>query len=810
MQAIDDASETLNALRSTIESTAKSSVAANDESGRAAAGAARSHTLLFAAIDGVSKVAKGLAGIFEKVAETSAFVGAGLDDMYVKALNSAVAYAEQTERVAFVTGLSTEKADALISAFRAQGLSTEEAAGVLQRLEMRLGAFGVQAGRTAAEASKLEAEIKRGGKAGTEAKQKLTELDDQTGGMVTNLRQLGLSYEDVTGHGRSMDTLLPSIIDHLKAMIDPMERARLASQLFGRNYGDIAPLLTAGGAAFLKAEGDAKRFGNSLSKEQVEALHSFKAAQEQAKEAIEGFTGDMALVALPVLKAMQETIRDIAGAYDRLPAATRNTIQSTLALVAIFGPLLGGMAALKSVLGTVSSMFRLLGLETLATSFGMVAGGIEAIIFPIGLLLAAVIALKLAYDHIPAVHKAIDDTLKSVMNTFNLAIGIFKATGSPLTALEVVLIKLGVPFQTVNQWATYLRQAFDFIVASLQPLMGVLRTALIPAFVQLKPVMAELQQAFVQLRPVMDVIGPIFALMAAAALILLGGAFKAFVGFLITAIPAAIQIAVDVIRLLVDTFRFLSNIVKNVAAIIMDIVHGDFNQAFLDIRKLFFQMGEDIMFIVGDLVKGIVDLVIGLVSVVIGTVTGFVMGIVQTFKWLWDQLVGHSIVPDMINAIIKWFESLPDRILGIIANLATRMLTAAAQIGISVVTGIVNGLYSLDSAMSHAIGRAINNVPGIGGSVDDALGLPHYAMGGWVNAPLGQSQLAVVHGGEFIQSRAMVAAGVSAGGRATSVTRGGGDLIVQVILDGKVIQRQVMKGGANDFRLRGGLQGSNA
>ena len=39
----------------------------------------------------------------------------------------------------------------------------------------------------------------------------------------------------------------------------------------------------------------------------------------------------------------------------------------------------------------------------------------------------------------------------------------------------------------------------------------------------------------------------------------------------------------------------------------------------------------------------------------------------------------------------------------------------------------------------------------------------HYADGGWVTAPMGAPQLAVVHGGEFVMSRAMIAGGAMGG-----------------------------------------------
>jgi len=47
---------------------------------------------------------------------------------------------------------------------------------------------------------------------------------------------------------------------------------------------------------------------------------------------------------------------------------------------------------------------------------------------------------------------------------------------------------------------------------------------------------------------------------------------------------------------------------------------------------------------------------------VIGIIVQFVKATIDWFTTLWDVLVGHSIVPDTINAIVKWFTSLPGKI----------------------------------------------------------------------------------------------------------------------------------------------------
>ena len=64
------------------------------------------------------------------------------------------------------------------------------------------------------------------------------------------------------------------------------------------------------------------------------------------------------------------------------------------------------------------------------------------------------------------------------------------------------------------------------------------------------------------------------------------------------------------------------------------------------------------------MISGIGKIFGGLWKLVSEPIEEFWNGVVDWFKSLYDELVGHSIVPDMIDAIVDWFLSLPDKILG--------------------------------------------------------------------------------------------------------------------------------------------------
>ena len=56
-------------------------------------------------------------------------------------------------------------------------------------------------------------------------------------------------------------------------------------------------------------------------------------------------------------------------------------------------------------------------------------------------------------------------------------------------------------------------------------------------------------------------------------------------------------------------------------------------------------------------------LLTGLYDATLGIIFELVDGVIGWFVHLWDELVGHSIVPDMVNAIIDWFLNLPRKVM---------------------------------------------------------------------------------------------------------------------------------------------------
>lgn len=155
-----------------------------------------------------------------------------------------------------------------------------------------------------------------------------------------------------------------------------------------------------------------------------------------------------------------------------------------------------------------------------------------------------------------------------------------------------------------------------------------------PQLEKLRPVLAKFGAALTNLwkyvlQPVALVIGVtlVLALKLAASILsnVLGPAFEVFS-----------MILGDVVR-----------IVVGVLEVVIGLLSGDW--------KMAWQGAVDI--VVGA-VKGILDIIVYVLSTIGATIKGILVGVYEIFKWLYDVLIGHSIVPDIVNGIFFWFELL--------------------------------------------------------------------------------------------------------------------------------------------------------
>ncbi len=808
---------------------------------------------------------EGASQIFGNVKSAAGILGGALVGMYQQSIGSALKYGEAIEKVAFLTGMSTQKSSALIGAFRAQGFTTDEATMSMQRLTMRLGRIDTQMVST--------------GKVSKQNAQSLSEM--------------GLSVQDLQKSGGDLTLLLPKIIDHMKNMHDPLLRDALATQLFGRNFASIAPLIEAGGGAFKRALTLSSLLGTSLSGTQVAQLHEYKSSMEIARMAVQGLSLQIAFQALPVFQRMEDMVIKGIEWWNKLSPSVHKTALEILKLTAVFGTLLGGAAALNGpILGLLKDI------PGVGAAAEMIIPHFAMLFSIIGPLIAVFLILRNEWQHSIAIQKAFAPVLQGLRflfsqlkDTLGIVISIVQSffsafAGGGRASLDSFIVSLAGPLGMalgnvsvlVGRLNEFLIEHKTQIVATAAVVRAFVATALALLHQALSVVVqvAEylwsktwpaLQSAFVQLKPVVGEIVGVFRddLIPAFIMILplLQVIAKIIVAGLGVAIPIAIQLAVTSIRLLVDIFRILGIIIKGVVTIITDLVHGDWKKAWADAQAMVGALGTAVGKYLSDMWDGIVRIVKGLWPSISGDLAGFAANIGKFFSgigtkvnavwsdfanrpiywivYLIAEAVGFLMGLDLkvgsillglaakayafgvqfVEAILAELPGLPGRvwgflggIIGVIITQGPGIIQQAGKMARDFVEAIMNVVATLPGKVWTIIANAFGSA---GGQAKKALhdaGVPGFAQGAVVGPGFGGARMAVVGEGNeaevIAKASSLVRAGMQAAQGGGGTGGGFGNLTVEFHVDGRMIEKRVSKITGKRMRLQGAGAGSAA
>ena len=161
------------------------------------------------------------------------------------------------------TGVAMTAAGAAVVGFA--GLSVTKYAAVGDEIEKMSGRTGL----TVLNLSQMKHAIEQGGgsvndleKAAKKMSQTLFEAKDGTIAQVEALAALGLSVEDFKG--LSPDEAFTKMTNAVASVPDPLDRAALAAEIFGRAGTNMLPMLAGGVEGMQEARDEADRLGISF------------------------------------------------------------------------------------------------------------------------------------------------------------------------------------------------------------------------------------------------------------------------------------------------------------------------------------------------------------------------------------------------------------------------------------------------------------------------------------------------------------------------------------------------------------------
>jgi phage-related protein len=339
---------------------------------------------------------------------------------------------------------------------------------------------------------------------------------------------------------------------------------------------------------------------------------------------------------------------------------------------------------------------------------------------PVGLIIVgialAVAGLTAAFEHFYSTNAGFKAVIDGIGNAFKQAGSFISTNFLPVMNDIGGFLKANV--------LPILQQVGSFIASNFLPIWQQLQSMWSG---QLLPLFKQLWGAIQPLLPALEFLGKIVGGIVVVALGLLvgiiSGVVKGIAGFLsglATAIGGIVQLFTGIVQVISGIVRFL-----------YDLLTGNFGALKGDLGTIW----DGIV----NIFQGAWTTIVGIFQAVGGTiwgiVSGFIQGVIGFFQHLWDEVVGHSIIPDMVNGIVSWLEQLLPRggaaIGNMISSIMGKLGGLAGQAGGAIKNAVSTILSDLGNAISGAAQAGANIVQAIAGGITSAIGS---AIGGAMSA----------------------------------------------------------------------------
>lgn len=500
-----------------------------------------------------------------------------------------------------------------------------------------------------------------GSDAGTSLKTMLMRLGAPTAEAAGLMDALGISIYDAQGTMLPMESIIDQFGGALAGMTMEQRNAAL-STIFGSDAIRAANVVLAGGTEAWNAMETAV-----TAEGQAQALAAAQTA---------GFQGS-----LDGLRSVVETLLlTVAGPFLEMLTGWVQRLSSLVEWVSTLDPkLLNTVVVVAAIAAAIGPLLILLG--SMASGLGIVAGALGLLLSPVGLVIAAIVALGVAVVH----------HFGGVQQTIQAASAFVQRV---LTALSGFI--QGNQAETLG-WVDQAWQQIQTVVTSLvNGVRGVVEAVLgvVGRFIDQHG--ADIAQ-FV--RTAWQLIGEIVN----TALTLINevvtrvlGAVKQFIDQHGTEIQTILGAAWRMIKSLIE---IALNLIKGILQTALAIIRGDWELAWTTIKTTAETIWESIKTYIG----GAIDYVEGLVRL-------FVSTIIQFFVNLYNRLVGGSIVPDMVDAILLWFRKMRDKALeavGALLNQAIGLFNDLKSRVLGILGELVSGMYERGAGMVRAFAQGI-------------------------------------------------------------------------------------------------------
>lgn len=622
----------------------------------------------------------------------------------------------------------------------------------------------------------MESSLKALGYASGQAALEKMTLGEAMMAVIKQGEKSGATVNDLFGNVRALKAVLALTGDDLKGFTSDLEAMQGASEGAGAAQGAFEQ--QSKGAAF-----QAKIFQNNIT----------------------AIALSLRTTLLPAMNDILNAIKPVVNAMANFAAEHPKIVTGFLAVGAAMTVVGTALVILGQVVGAVGTLAKGIGLLMATNPAILVVMGIVGALILLIPVVQAVIDKMGGFDAVMTTVKGklqpLIDLLGTVFERFKQILnnaGISGEFGGLVTYFSEMATKIdfyskralqiiGDFYQKVKNWLAFgstagdatIVQALEGIWNRLQPM----RDALEPLFEKMYTQFQLAGQVMItQVKPAFDALMEVMKPFAEAVLPYVIEGLKALGTIFVVVVGGAITL---ILGLLTGLMAGIANMLPYVAQALEGIIQ--FVRGFVQVLTGIITLDLGLVWEgLKQMLKGVFDFFINTFQAILTFVSGFVQGIIAFFKGLYDTLVGHSIVPDLVNAILEWFTILKTKGTEIVQGIKDKLVSIWNSIKETVsntvssmisdlmgrfdsfkerVFSVAESILGKFKSMAEGITNALKSIKfphlSIGeGAVTVAgqeikypkLNVDWYKNGGWVD----NTGLAVVHQGEFVLSRNML------------------------------------------------------
>ena len=337
----------------------------------------------------VSEIMEAMPGLLDLAASSGAELGTAAE-IAASAVRGFGLEASETAHVADVFAEAAARTNA----------QTEDMGEAMKYIAPVANAMGISLEETAAAIGILSDAGIKGSQAGTSLRGALSRLAKPTKDATVVMQKYGMSFYDAQGNMLSMSGIIGQLEQGM-AGLTQQQRNQALITLFGQEaLSGILTLMDRGSdnlevltTEFENVSGSAKEMADIMMDNTAGAIEELGGALETAAINIQQ-------ILAPAVTSVVQRITDLINVFNQMDDGTQTMIVTILSLVAAFGPFLLILGKIVSAFGGIVTS-----IQGASGAFGAlkaviagITGGFGPIIAMIAAVVAAVIALKVAWD----------------------------------------------------------------------------------------------------------------------------------------------------------------------------------------------------------------------------------------------------------------------------------------------------------------------------------------------------------------------------------------------------------------------------